>query len=58
MDVTHSASHYYRLFYCIQAAVAKATGGDDIKKEWGAQKIRLLIKLIPDRPDLSKPLGI
>ena len=62
MEVTPGAKQChpqcYRLFYCIQAAVAKATGGDDVRKEWAAQKIRHLFKLIPEKPDLSKPLGI
>lgn len=48
----------YRLYYCIQAAVAKASGGDDMKKEWAAQRVRLLLNLIPEKPDLSHPLGI
>ena len=62
MEVTPSTRHChpqcYRLFYCIQAAVAVATGGDDMSKEWVAQRVRLLLKLIPDKPDLSKQLGM
>ena len=62
MEVTPSTRQCYpqcyRLFYCIQAAVAVATGGDGISKEWAAKRVRLLLKLIPDGPDLSKPLGI
>ena len=62
MEVTHSTRQCYpqcyRLFYCIQAAVAVAIGGDDMSKEWAAQRVILLLKLIPDKPDLSKPLGM
>ncbi len=62
MEVTPSTRQChpqcYRLFYCIQAAVAKATGGDDMNNEWAAYRVRLLLRLIPDRPDLSKPLGM
>ena len=60
MVTTPSTSHHpqcYRLYYCIQAAVAKATGGDDMKKEWVAQRVRLLLNLIPEKPDLSQSLG-
>ena len=62
MEVTPSTRQCYpqcyRLFYCIHAAVAVATGGDDMSKKWAAQRVRLLLKLIPDKPDLSKQLGM
>lgn len=53
--IKHHKPQCYRLYYCIQAAVAKATGGDDKKKEWAAQRVRFLLNLIPEKPLF--PLG-
>ena len=45
----------YRLYHCIQAAVAKIAEKDDTKKEWAAHRIRVLLDLIPQIPQF--PLG-
>ena len=45
----------YRLYHCIQAAVAKIAEKDVTKKEWTAHHIRILLDLIPQNPQF--PLG-
>ena len=57
-DIPSDKPHHqcYRLFYCIQAAVAKTAGSDEIKKQWAAQRVQLLLELIPQKPRF--PLGI
>ena len=48
-------SQCYRLYDCIQAAVAKLVDKDDGRKEWGAHRVKLLLELIPQYPEF--PLG-
>ena len=40
----------YRLYNCIQAAVARMVENDDTRKEWAAHRVRLLLDLIPQNP--------
>ena len=48
-------SQCYRLYNCIQAAVARMVENDDTRKEWAAHRVRLLLELIPQNP--TYPLG-
>ena len=45
----------YRLYNCIQIAVARMVENDDARKDWAAHRVRLLFSLIPQNP--TYPLG-
>ena len=40
----------YRIYNCIQAAVARLVKDDDMKKDWAANQVKLLLDLIPQYP--------
>ena len=40
----------YRIYNCIQAAVARLVKDDDIRKDWAANQVKLLLDLIPQYP--------
>jgi hypothetical protein len=46
--VEHTQCH--RLHDCIQGAVAKLIENDDTRKEWTAQRVKVLLALIPQSP--------
>ena len=48
-------SQCYRLYSCIQAAVAKLVETDETKRQSAAQRAKILLELIPQNP--SFPLG-
>ena len=41
---------------CVQATIARLVESDETRRQWGAHRLKLLLDLIPQRPEF--PLGM